>query len=187
VVALDRLGGHTPASSEKTTTHGATTLGVDNYNTANWACVNQAYQIQIWRTISGGTPATTGLIATIPGAMTTDNYTGTCHYDDHGDAGNGATAPTTNTTGVNQAPIINAVTGFRINGAAGSGHYPKGDGTNFIESTGSAAGTGSCTNQFVTATNSDAAPTCSTAVLPSSPGRPRRRRPSPSPMPAPQS
>lgn len=60
------------------------------------------------------------------------------------------------------AGVINAVTGYQVNGAASSGKYLKGNGTNFIESTGSAAGTGSCTNQFVRAENADAAPTCAT-------------------------
>src|SRR5881396_3478755 len=45
---------------------------------------------------------------------------------------------------------------------ATSGRYLKGDGTNFVTSSGSASGTGTCTDQVVTAVNSDAAPTCST-------------------------
>jgi hypothetical protein len=148
VVALDRLGGHTAASTEGTNAHGAATLGVDDYNTVNWNCVSQAYQIQIWRTTvpGGGSPATTGLIATIPGSIPGTSANGVCHYPDHGDAGDGNPEPSTNTTGVLQAPIITGVTGFRVNGGA-------------------ASGVGSCTNQFVTATNSDAAPTCSTATL----------------------
>ncbi|MBI4460385.1 MAG: hypothetical protein HY648_10055 [Acidobacteria bacterium] len=60
------------------------------------------------------------------------------------------------------APILNATTGFRVNSAATDGRYLKGDGTNFVTSDGSASGTGSCTNQAVTALNSDAAPTCTT-------------------------
>jgi hypothetical protein len=55
---------------------------------------------------------------------------------------------------------VNAVSGFRVNGAATADRYLKGDGTNFIVSSGSASGVGSCTDQVVTATNSDAAPTC---------------------------
>src|SRR5262245_52826924 len=43
-----------------------------------------------------------------------------------------------------------------------SGRYLKGNGTDWATSSGSASGTGSCTNQAVTATNSDAAPTCTT-------------------------
>jgi hypothetical protein len=48
------------------------------------------------------------------------------------------------------------------NASPASGRYLKGNGTGFATSSGSASGTGSCTNQAVTATNSDAAPSCST-------------------------
>lgn len=41
-----------------------------------------------------------------------------------------------------------------------SGRYLKGDGTDFITSTGDASGTGVCTNEVVTGLNSDAPPTC---------------------------
>ncbi|MBI4164305.1 MAG: hypothetical protein HY508_01065, partial [Acidobacteria bacterium] len=57
---------------------------------------------------------------------------------------------------------VNAVSGFQVNGAGTSGRYLKGDGTNFVVSSGSASGVGSCTNQAVTGLNSDAAPTCTT-------------------------
>lgn len=68
--------------------------------------------------------------------------------------------------------VVNAATGYRVAGAATSGRYLKGDGTNFVQSSGSASGVGTptaCTNQFVTGftLNSDAAPTstCTTATL----------------------
>lgn len=49
--------------------------------------------------------------------------------------------------------------------AAGSGKYPKANGSGtFAASSLAASGTGSCTNQVVTATNGDAAPTCTTAT-----------------------
>lgn len=50
------------------------------------------------------------------------------------------------------------------NASATSGKYIKSDGTNWIASTGSASGTGACTNQVATTLNSDAAPTCSTVA-----------------------
>lgn len=58
----------------------------------------------------------------------------------------------------------NIVTGFQIGGTAPSGRYPKGNGTNYVQSTGAASGVGTptaCTNQFVTSftLNGDAAPT----------------------------
>jgi len=101
LVYLDRLGGHTDASSQGTTIHGATVLGANDYNRITWGCpAHQAYQVQIWRTTSGGTPATTGLIATVPGSVYGTNATGECGpYADHGAAGDSNTAPTTNTTG----------------------------------------------------------------------------------------
>lgn len=75
-------------------------------------------------------------------------------------------------SGTIKTTIVNAVTGFRINNAATSGRFLKGDGTNFIVSSGSASGVGTptaCSNQFVTGftLSSDAAPTstCTTATL----------------------
>lgn len=49
--------------------------------------------------------------------------------------------------------------------SAATGGYFKWNGTDQVASTGAAAGTGSCTNQFVSAENADAAPTCTTATL----------------------
>lgn len=46
-----------------------------------------------------------------------------------------------------------------------SGRYLKSDGTDSIWSSGSASGTGTCTNQFVRALNSDAGPTCAAVSL----------------------
>ncbi len=57
---------------------------------------------------------------------------------------------------------ISATTGFQIGGAATTGRFLRGNGTNFIQSAGAASGTGSCTAQFVRAVNDDAAPTCAT-------------------------
>jgi hypothetical protein len=61
--------------------------------------------------------------------------------------------------------VVNATTGFQIAGAATSGRYLKGNGTNFVQSSGSASGTGACgAGTFVSTLNSDAAPTCTTPV-----------------------
>lgn len=77
-------------------------------------------------------------------------------------------------SGTIKAAIHNATTGFQVAGAATSGRYLKGNGTNFVQSTGSASGTGSptdcaSTNKFVTTftLNSDAAPTsnCTAVTL----------------------
>lgn len=45
-----------------------------------------------------------------------------------------------------------------------AGRYLKGDGTDFVTSTGEASGTGVCTNEVVTGLNSDAAPNCDPIV-----------------------
>lgn len=47
----------------------------------------------------------------------------------------------------------------------GANLYLKSNGTDLLYSTLAAGGVGSCTNQFVTALNADAAPTCTTATL----------------------
>lgn len=49
--------------------------------------------------------------------------------------------------------------------SAATGGYFKWNGTDVVASTGAAAGTGTCTNQFVSAENADALPTCTTATL----------------------
>lgn len=60
---------------------------------------------------------------------------------------------------------VNASVGFRVANAATSGRYLKGDGTNFVQSSGSASGTGVCASNTVVKTlNSDAAPTCSAGL-----------------------
>ena len=50
----------------------------------------------------------------------------------------------------------------RLAHPAAAGGYFKWNGTDIVASSGPAAGTGSCTNQAVTAANADAAPTCTT-------------------------
>jgi hypothetical protein len=58
------------------------------------------------------------------------------------------------------SPLPTSQGGTGANNAATAGRYLKGDGSNFVTSSGSASGTGSCTSQVVTGLNSDAAPTC---------------------------
>lgn len=52
-----------------------------------------------------------------------------------------------NATGAVTAPIVNATTGFRVNGAAPSGHFLVGNGTNYVDS--STIPTGSANYQVV--------------------------------------
>ena len=69
-----------------------------------------------------------------------------------------------------KAGVLDVALGFRIAGAATSGRYLKGDGTDFVVSSGAASGTGNggaCSNQVLTnvALNSDAAPTNTCTTL----------------------
>ncbi len=57
-------------------------------------------------------------------------------------------------------PLASGGTG--ANNTATASRYLRGNGTTFGTSSSAAAGAGSCTNQVVTATNDDAAPTCNT-------------------------
>ncbi len=61
--------------------------------------------------------------------------------------------------------VLDANTGFRIAGVATTGRFLRGDGTNFIVSSGAASGVGTCANQFARGLNDDAAPTCETVAL----------------------
>src|SRR3990167_6271513 len=55
--------------------------------------------------------------------------------------------------------------GTGANNTATAGRYLRGDGTNFLTSAVAASGAGSCTNQFVRATNDNAVPTCASVSL----------------------
>lgn len=91
IVALNAEG-HSAASQATQVTTAAATLSVTNYNQINWQAVPGATGYEVWRTATNGTsPTTTGLISTV-GAVLTLNDTGL--------AGDSATAPTTNTSGI---------------------------------------------------------------------------------------
>jgi hypothetical protein len=82
--------GHSAASAAGSTATGAATLTGTNYNQLNWAQVSRATGYKVYRTVGGSSQ---GLIATIAsGATLTLNDTGL--------AGDSATAPTDNTSGV---------------------------------------------------------------------------------------
>jgi len=91
IVALNATG-HSAASQGTTTTAAAATLNGTNYNQINWQAVPGATGYEVWRTATNGTaPTTTGLIGTVGAVLT---------FNDDGDAGDSATAPTTNTSGI---------------------------------------------------------------------------------------
>ena len=91
IVALNNSG-HSEVSQNTTILNSALTLTALNFNQINWQAVPNASGYQIWRvTQTIVSPAQTGLIGTV-GAVTTFNDTGL--------AGDSATAPTTNTSGI---------------------------------------------------------------------------------------
>jgi len=91
LVAINATGTTEAGAASSTTTGNATLTGA-NYNRLTWTAVTNATGYWIYRTVAGGaSPTTTGRIAVL-GAVTT--------VDDTGLAGDSATAPTTNTTGL---------------------------------------------------------------------------------------
>lgn len=93
IVAKNNTG-TSAASQVKTITTGATTLSGVNFNRLTWQAVpGETNGYDVYRTATNGTsPLTTGLVASVATGITT--------YDDIGGAGNGATAPTVNTSGI---------------------------------------------------------------------------------------
>lgn len=91
------------ASSGGATVVGNATLSSTNYNRIAWSAVTDANQYDIYRTLSGGTPATTGLIGS-----TTNIF-----FNDTGEAGDGSTAPTIGGPGA----VVN-LTGFTAHAQA---------------------------------------------------------------------
>ena len=82
--------GESDVSQGTTITNGATTLTSVNFNRLTWTAVPGATGYKIYRTATNGTPSTTGLIGTSTAAT----------FDDTGLAGDSATAPTINTSGI---------------------------------------------------------------------------------------
>ncbi len=98
VTAVDPQNNETAVVTAATAT-GAATLDASHFNTIAWSPVPGAAKYKIYRTASSGTPATTGLIGT---NTISNNFTniGPQTFVDNGIAGDGSTAPSTNTTGV---------------------------------------------------------------------------------------
>src|SRR3990167_8705063 len=93
LVAINATG-TTEAGAASSTATGNATLDGTNYNRLTWTAVTNATGYWVYRTAGGTPPTTTGRIVVL-GAVTT--------FDDDGDAGDSATAPTTNTTGLSAA------------------------------------------------------------------------------------
>jgi hypothetical protein len=96
IVATDGVGGTTPASAGVAIATGNATLSGNNCNRLNWFENSGAYKYLIYRTASGGTPSSVGLIATVwPSQETPTGY----FLSDCGLTGDTTIPPTTNTTG----------------------------------------------------------------------------------------
>lgn len=90
LVAINATG-TTEAGAASSTTTGNATLTGSNFNRLTWTAVTNATGYWVYRTAVATSPTTTGRIAVL-GAVTT--------FDDTGIAGDSATAPTTNSTGL---------------------------------------------------------------------------------------
>jgi hypothetical protein len=76
VAAVVANGATTYPSSTFTQFQGNATLSAVNYNTISWGAVTGATNYYVYRTASGGTPSSTGLIGVVPSGTTTFNDTG---------------------------------------------------------------------------------------------------------------
>ena len=101
-------------------------------------------------TVSGGFPTWAA-----PGGGTTHNLLSATHTD----STIGTVARGDVITGQGVTPTWTRLALGTVN------RYLKSDGTDIVYSSGAAAGTGTCTNQFVSATNADASPSCTTVTL----------------------
>lgn len=117
VVAWNGQGvslGHTPASAAGSTTTANATKSTTNYNIVTFAPVTGAAYYTIFRTTAGGTPSSTGEIGTV--TATVDPATGaqstSYTFNDTGIAGDSTTAPSTNTTGAVNFPVVGG--GFSV-------------------------------------------------------------------------
>lgn len=98
VVPKDINGQASAAGAGGSTTTGNATLTTGNYNVIAWTDIAGAYSYDVYRTAHGTTPSTTGLIGNVLSTATRSGN-GSFFLNDTALAGNGATAPTTNSTG----------------------------------------------------------------------------------------
>jgi hypothetical protein len=92
IVAKNNSGSSDASQTTTVTTAAATLTGV-NFNRLTWQAVpGESTGYDVYRTSAAGTPSTIGKIGSVATGITT--------FDDTGLAGDGATAPTTNTSGI---------------------------------------------------------------------------------------
>lgn len=82
---------HTAASPAGSVLNGAASLSASQYNVISWPVIAGATTYDVYRTVVGTSPTTTGKINTSP--VTTNTFT------DAGQNADGSTPPSTNTTG----------------------------------------------------------------------------------------
>ncbi len=131
---IDLLGVLATVDSATTSTTTANaTLSSTNYNAISWTAVPGAQCYLVRRTAAGGTPSTTGVIATVCG--------GALSYNDTGAAGDGSGAPTVDTSASIFAGGLPA-SGMGLSVKNGAGICLTGDSpcTGYIYRTGSAVG-----------------------------------------------
>jgi hypothetical protein len=118
VTAVSASGGETLASSAgSVSASDNSTLTSSNYNQLTWNPVIGAVNYKLYRTVSGGTPSSTGLIGTSSSLI----------FNDTGIAAAGS-SPTVNTTGnltVNSSntvfkPTTNSTTAFQVQNSSGT-------------------------------------------------------------------
>ncbi len=119
VAALDGLG-ETLASSETTIATGNATLTAGNYINITWPEVGGAVQYKVFRSTSGGSPATTGLIRTVAGNVVTTTDTGI--------AASGSVAAANTTGNVSFAGTMQGGSSLALGTAAAQGSLVLNDG-----------------------------------------------------------
>jgi hypothetical protein len=95
IVAVQADGSFTNAGSAGSTSTGRALITVNNYNVLTWTPVEDAVSYKIYRTVSGGTPSTTGRVvaaeATITQVTDSNNVTHMQAFD-QGGTGDGTSA-----------------------------------------------------------------------------------------------
>lgn len=102
-IVANAVSGHTAASASGTTTTANSTLTTGNNVLVTWDAVPNAVSYTVYRTAAGGTPSTTGVVATVNAPTTS--------FTDTGVAGDSTSAPSSNTTGSLVLSSISLATG----------------------------------------------------------------------------
>jgi hypothetical protein len=118
--------GCTQPSVTGSTTTGVATLSTSSYNIITWSVTPNADYYKLYRTVSGGTPSTLGIIAVIPSGSTASGAScssSTCVVNDEALAGDTTTAQAYNSSGqvyVGTGPAVGGGTGGGMFGTGGT-------------------------------------------------------------------